>query len=174
MCVCTCTTGINVSGKEALMMAFLVVPTKSSPAFPSDRARTGPNDSPTWTHTQHRLKDGSQRGGLTFSSGLFCHHAFSYLHLSLFSVVMVPQHHLTVLASSRHHGAVLQDTHWENPTLMGPRHYMADAVATCQSEYKQDTPPSVGFFLFLHMWFPPVSQFYDGINDMLKKWNCLF
>lgn len=48
--VCTCTIGVNVSGKAALMMAFLVVPTKSSPGFPSAKARTGPNASPTWIH----------------------------------------------------------------------------------------------------------------------------
>lgn len=47
----TCTMGVILSGKPALMMAFLVVPTKSSPGFPSARARTGPKDSPTWTRT---------------------------------------------------------------------------------------------------------------------------
>lgn len=54
----TCTIGVNVSGNAARMMAFLVVPTKSSPGFPSARARTGPNDSPTWmrkAHTERQL-----------------------------------------------------------------------------------------------------------------------
>lgn len=59
LCVCTCTIGVNVSGNAALMMAFLVVPMKSSPGLPSARARMGPNDSPTWTHTQYTLKERS-------------------------------------------------------------------------------------------------------------------
>lgn len=73
-------------------MAFLVVPMKSSPGLPSARARTGPNDSPTCTHTQHRLREGSHvpvkashtlyrsrqstkkiRLSRKVSSGLFCH-----------------------------------------------------------------------------------------------------
>lgn len=61
-------------------------------------------------------------------------HTGHHLHLRLFPVVMAPQHHLAVLPSSGHHGAVLQHTDGENSTLMGPRHLLANAVSTCKSE----------------------------------------
>ncbi len=159
VCVCTCTIGVNVSGKAALMMAFLVVPMKSSPGFPSARARTGPNDSPTWTQTQtiplgNITGSSSPSSSFTFLFVVFLFVFFfegssrewldknkdalnkqrmrlcSHLHLSLFSVVVAPQHHLAVLPSSRHQGAVLQDTNREDPALVGCRHLLADAVTT--------------------------------------------
>lgn len=68
-------------------------------------------------------------------SGTLC---LAHLHLSLFSVVVAPQHHLAVLPSSRHQGAVLQDTNGEDPALVGPRHLMADAVTTCQSRTRTE------------------------------------
>lgn len=60
----------------------------------------------------------------------------SHLHLGLFPVVVAPQHHLAILPSSRHHGAVLQDTNREDPALVGPRHLLADAVTACQSKQR--------------------------------------
>lgn len=68
---------------------------------------------------------------------LFEHRAVqhSYLHLSLFPVVVVPQHHLAVLSPTRHHGAILQDTYREYPALVGARHHLADAVTACRSEW---------------------------------------
>lgn len=60
VCIYTCTIGVKVSGNVARRIAFLVVPMKSSPGFPSAKVRTGPNDSPTCTHTNIQLTNNIQ------------------------------------------------------------------------------------------------------------------
>lgn len=74
-------------------------------------------------------------------------HEGHHLHLLLLPVVMAPQHHLAVLPSSGHHGAVLQDTYGEDSSLVGPRHLMADSVSTCRSEDEGNQENSQTFFL---------------------------
>lgn len=74
-------------------------------------------------------------------------HKGHHLHLLLLPVVVAPQHHLAVLPSSRHHGAVLQDTYGEDSSLVGPRHLMADSVSTCRSEDEGNQEHSQTFFL---------------------------
>lgn len=57
----------------------------------------------------------------------------SYLHLSLFLVAVVPQHHLAVFPTSGHHGTILQDTDGENAPFMRTWNHLADAVTAWQS-----------------------------------------
>jgi len=78
----------------------------------------------------------SFKGDDFLSPSLVVHGArrLPHLHLSLLSVVVVPQHHLAVLPSSGDHGSVLQDAKGEDAALVGPRHHLADAAAACRWE----------------------------------------